>query len=805
MLVTVGVVSIPSADDSGHEGHGGHRHVIPKDIKKVAADPVLPDAGWTATVDSTAPGTAAGNVLDENNATVWTSAAALPQRLTINMQAAKSVSGLTYLPAGNNANTVGGFKIFVSATAPTPGNWGTQVASGTFLNSAAAKFVPFPPVTGQYVTFQAISTAAVGGAVVSVAELDVHGGGAAPTLDRTGWTVTTDSQETRQAGFRATNAIDGEPDSIWHTKFTPPAPPLPHWIQLDMQASKPVSGLRYLPRQHPNNQNGTIGGYQIFVSDDPNNLGPAVAVGAWPASQAEKTVTFPQKTGRYVRLTATSEAYGGNAGYTSAAEINVLGNVPAQNPKVAGSWGPTIGFPLVPVAAAVVPGNKLVTWAAGDSYDSEPQESGKTSTATMDLNTGVVTHTNVNQTQHDMFCPGTSTLPDGRIMITGGSNENKTTIYNPANNSWAPGPATVTPRGYQSQVTLSDGQVFLIGGSWSGAIGGKGSEIWSPQTNTWKTLPGIPDTPILTADPEGVYRADNHSWLFAAPGGKVFHAGPSKQMHWFNTGGNGSYANAGPRGNDADAMNGNAVMYDIGKILTTGGAPSYWNSYSTRNANLIDINNPASVTVTPIAQMNHPRVFHNSVVLPDGKVVVVGGSSYAFPYSDTTSIMPAEMFDPATNTFTPMGTMAVPRNYHSVATLLPDGRVFSGGGGLCGTCPTNHPDAQIFTPPYLFQADGSPAPRPAITNAPTTAAAGGSINVTTGSAVSSFSLVKMGAVTHNINTDQRRVPLTTTSSNGTTYTLALPADKGVLVPGDYMLFALDANGVPSVASIIKTS
>ena len=65
--------------------------------------------------------------------------------------------------------------------------------------------------------------------------------------------------------------------------------------------------------------------------------------------------------------------------------------------------------------------------------------------------------------------------------------------------------------------------------------------------------------------------------------------------------------------------------------------------------------------------------------------------------------------------FTTLAAAAIPRNYHSVALLLPDGRVFSGGGGLCGNCATNHADGQIFTPPYLLNPDGTPRPRPAIT------------------------------------------------------------------------------------------
>jgi galactose oxidase len=145
----------------------------------------------------------------------------------------------------------------------------------------------------------------------------------------------------------------------------------------------------------------------------------------------------------------------------------------------------------------------------------------------------------------------------------------------------------------------------------------------------------------------------------------------------------------------------------------------------------------------------------------------------------------------------------VPRNYHSVGLLLPDGRVFSGGGGLCGSCATNHFDGQIFTPPYLLNADGTAASRPVLTAAPATAAAGSSISVTTDRAVTAFSVVRMGSATHSVDTDQRRLSLTPSATAGTTYTLPLPADHGVAVPGYYMLFALDSHGVPAVSRTLR--
>lgn len=135
---------------------------------------------------------------------------------------------------------------------------------------------------------------------------------------------------------------------------------------------------------------------------------------------------------------------------------------------------------------------------------------------------------------------------------------------------------------------------------------------------------------------------------------------------------------------------------------------------------------------------------------------------------------------------------------------MPDGTVFSGGGGLCGTlCPTNHLNGQFFSPPYLFLDDGvTAATRPVIDSlSRSTVQVGGSIDITMSGPVSSFSLIRMGSVTHTVNTDQRRVPLVSTV-NELVYTVTVPLDPGVALPGYWMLFAVDAAGVPSLASTV---
>jgi galactose oxidase len=127
----------------------------------------------------------------------------------------------------------------------------------------------------------------------------------------------------------------------------------------------------------------------------------------------------------------------------------------------------------------------------------------------------------VTSTNHDMFCPGTTVLPNGVVMISGGANSKATTFYDYRNNQWTVGPQMVIPRGYQAHTLLASGEVFSFGGSWSGANRDKDGEIWSPSSNSWRLLTGVPSKPAQTADSQGQYRSDNHYWIFLAPGGRV--------------------------------------------------------------------------------------------------------------------------------------------------------------------------------------------------------------------------------------------------------------------------------------------
>ena len=234
-------------------------------------------------------------------------------------------------------------------------------------------------------------------------------------------------------------------------------------------------------------------------------------------------------------------------------------------------------------------------------------------------------------------------------------------------------------------------------------------------------------------------------------------------------------------------------------------SPSYQDSQATKSVYHITLGNPLTTpTVQKLTSMTYARAFGNSVVLPNGKVFVAGGQPYPVPFTDTNAVLTPELWDPVTQAFTILPPETNPRTYHSVVLLMLDGRVFSGGGGLCGECTTNHFDAQIYSPAYLYNSNGTPATRPVISSiSSTNVRVGNTFSVTLNSAGSSFSLIRYGSTTHTVNTDQRRIPLTPISSSGNTYQFRVPADSGIALPGYWMFFALNAQGTPSVARSVR--
>ena len=601
--------------------------------------------------------------------------------------------------------------------------------------------------------------------------------------------------------------------------------------------SSAQSGVQMVqqPCRGPLNEQWTLqsvtGGYRVVLrlnglclDVDHSSTADGAKVQQWTCNGTKAQTWIPTPNGSWYQLVAQVSNKCLNVANASRVSGAVLTQATCANADqqrwtisaapLPSRWSAKIPFSLVPVAAANMGDGRLVAWSAYDRF-TFGGDHGKTYTSIFDPQTGKSTEALVSNTGHDMFCPGTALLADGRLLVNGGSSSAKTSIFNPSTGTWSTSNTMNIPRGYEANTLTSKGEVLTLGGSWNGGsptdsthggIGGKHAEIWANGLG-WHKLTGVPVDQFLGTDPGGVYRSDNHMWLVAQSNGWVFHAGPSSQMHWIDTKGTGKVVNAGPRGMDLYSITGTTVLYDTGRILKLGGAPAY-DAYaiSTDASYVIDIRGGpgAPVGVRSLAPMQFRRSLHNSVVLPNGQVVIVGGLNISKNFTDNTAVLMPELWDPRTETFARLSPMTTPRGYHSVALLLLDGRVFVAGGGLCGSCVYNHPDAEILTPPYLLNADGTLAPRPAIVSVPTNAKFGATITVTTNASVTSFALVRMAAATHGVNNDQRRIPLPIGGGNNTAgYTLTIPADPGVVLPGNYMLFAMNSTGRPSYAKVVN--
>lgn len=234
---------------------------------------------------------------------------------------------------------------------------------------------------------------------------------------------------------------------------------------------------------------------------------------------------------------------------------------------------------------------------------------------------------------------------------------------------------------------------------------------------------------------------------------------------------------------------GGSVLLSGGDRVLAFGGRTTSSAQPTASAEILNLTGTPRWQAT--GSLRFARAHANGVVLPDGTVLAVGGGQSG---TITGPQRTAELYDPATGRWTLMASQVAGRMYHSTALLLPDGRVFSGGqsGPHANT-------VELFSPPYLFRGA-----RPTISSASATASRGGSIALSSGEAadVRRVALIKPGAVTHQVNTDQRHLFLTFTRS-GDNLTAQLPANTTLTPPGYYMLFVLNALGVPSVAKWVR--
>lgn len=457
-----------------------------------------------------------------------------------------------------------------------------------------------------------------------------------------------------------------------------------------------------------------------------------------------------------------------------------------------GTWSPRRSWPHIPVSAANLPDGRVLTFASNERTRFPGGRPEFTYAAVWDPETDQITE--INHNSHDMFCGHLVMLENGNVFINGGRNTTPlTSEFDFRTDSWNRLENMTVGRWYPTTTFLANGEVFTA----SGNGGPNNAERWT-RGQGWTRLTGINWSSIAGAPG---FESNWWPYNFLAPNGRIFHAGPTDAMHWVDPSGLGSLQTSGDTVPGTKyPKHGAVAMFDEGKLIIAGGASST-SGGSTAEVYIVDINSE-DAQVSNASNMAFPRRFSNPVMLPTGEFLVIGGNTSGTKFSDNGTVLTPELWNPDTGEWRQMSDMAVPRNYHSVALLLADGRVMAAGGGLCG-CSADHQDAEIFTPHYLFNPDGSLAARPVIQTAPAVISHGSNFRIEATAGLSRFTMVKMMATTHALSTDIRFLPVPFTESAPGVYDLSSHANANVLTPGYWMLFGLNDSNVPSEAAIVQ--
>src|SRR5215469_2494936 len=450
-----------------------------------------------------------------------------------------------------------------------------------------------------------------------------------------------------------------------------------------------------------------------------------------------------------------------------------------------GEWTAPFDVGVVAIHSQVMPGGKVLMWAY-------PRSTVGTWTVVLDPTTRTFTNVSMSY-QRDAFCSGNDLLPNGDVFLSGGHLFNgvnpstheddlgaaNTDIFDPAAESWTPGPTLDKDRWYPTNVELGNGNILIFAGQVKPGKIARTVDEYNPTTNKMSVLPATADRT------QPVYPR-----MTLLPNGKLLDSEPNKGTELFDPAtdrwswlGNTQLGQARSEGNTV-------LLPGLNKVLIAGGRNGAMGA--TNTAEVIDFSkaNPAWHYT---GSMRYARAYANAVLLADGTVLEVGGGTGA-PYKSP--VYTAELYNPATGTWSTMAAQTAPRVYHSTAVLLPSGQVLSAGMDS-GTYQTT---AEIYSPPYLFHG-----PRPAISSAPSSVGYGESFAISTRSAsrIKRVALVKPSGATHAMGQDQRYVDLSITHTSTTELTVTAPPDGNHAPPGWYMLFIVNSHGVPSVASWVR--
>ncbi len=503
-----------------------------------------------------------------------------------------------------------------------------------------------------------------------------------------------------------------------------------------------------------------------------------------------------------------------------------------ETPDKRGQWGDPVTLLNVGIHAHVLPNGLVLMWGRRDnpqqSLDSDPASPlgpglppAPAATCTPFLwnpANGDMTPTPQptladGKTNANLFCSGHAFLPDGRLLVAGGHladshGLNQATIYDSATNTWTPTAAMTHGRWYPTAITLPAGSILVLSGSFfdptqtPSVANNVVPQVW--RDGNFTDVKPIPDAAF-----------DLYPRMHVASTGIVYMT--SLVQTWsLDVSGKGTWtapANVTRPGGLCDYAP--SVLYDVDKVLFVGGG-----NRPTANAETIDLGQ-AKLAWQPTGPMNYPRRQHNATILPDGTVLVTGGTrgggdpGTAEAFNDLDPGQPvhiAELWDPKTGHWTELAAERTDRCYHSTAVLLPDGRVLSAGSGefilnegtpqqVANDPQDSHTNAQVFSPPYLFKG-----PRPEITSAPDSAHYGDTFEIGTAQPeeIATISLIRLSSVTHSFNASQR-VNFLRPQVEGGSLKATAPPNANVCPPGHHMLFILNSQGVPSVAKIVQIS
>ena len=479
------------------------------------------------------------------------------------------------------------------------------------------------------------------------------------------------------------------------------------------------------------------------------------------------------------KLSALARDGAGNTATSAAVTVTVAngGSGPAQ----VGQWGPLIPLPAVAIHSALLPSGKILLWqgdfaVGGMQYVLDPQ-TGQT--------------VQIPNAKADLFCAGQAVLADGRIMVIGGTatdeglGVNNITTFDWHNESWGELAPMNFRRWYATGTALGDGKVLVTSGDDKDANDVvEVPEMYNPATNTWTSLPAAKNfMPI-------------YPFIYQLPDGRIVHLGGSEvptasEVLDLSTNKWTTF--------DSRVIDGGSIAnYAPGKFIKAGSAADDgFSGNSLKTAYTLNMNEAGAIW-QPTSSMSFPRSFLNLTNLPDGTVLATGGGTDKSGFNNANAVLQPEDWNPGTGSWTTYAPMSAPRLYHSVAVLLPDGRVYvAGGGGDPGV--TDQKSAQIFSPPYLFKG-----PRPTVSSAPATLEYGSTAFVGTPDAASiaRVSLIRTGSVTHAFDENARATQLSFTQTAGG-INVTIPANRNDIPPGYYMLFLVNAEGVPSVAPFVR--